>query len=70
MADRRAFLKALAATGVAMAPGLRAAPSDSVRVGIIGAGLIGPTGGKLHRFQPDSLDAAPFVHHIERELSR
>jgi protein-disulfide isomerase len=32
--------------------------------------LIGPTGGPLDAFQPDSLGAGPFVHQIERELSR
>jgi protein-disulfide isomerase len=32
--------------------------------------LIGPTGGALHHFQPDTLTADPFVHEIERELSR
>jgi protein-disulfide isomerase len=32
--------------------------------------LIGPTGGKLHAFQPDSLTAGPFVKKIEQELGR
>jgi protein-disulfide isomerase len=32
--------------------------------------LIGPTGGKLHAFQPDSLTAGPFVKQIEHELNR
>jgi predicted dehydrogenase len=41
MADRRAFLKALAATGVMAAHGRRIAASDRVRVGLIGAGLVG-----------------------------
>jgi predicted dehydrogenase len=40
MADRRAFLKAMAA-GAAATGTVRAAPSDRVRVGFIGAGLIG-----------------------------
>jgi predicted dehydrogenase len=41
VADRRTFLKAVAAAGVMAAQGARAAASDRVRVGMIGAGLIG-----------------------------
>ena len=41
MADRRTFLKALAATGALGTRQASAAPSDRVRVGMIGAGLIG-----------------------------
>jgi predicted dehydrogenase len=40
VADRRTFLKAVAA-GVMATPGARAAASDRVRVGMIGAGLVG-----------------------------
>jgi predicted dehydrogenase len=40
VADRRTFLKAVAAGAVA-APGARVAASDRIRVGFIGAGLIG-----------------------------
>ena len=32
--------------------------------------LVGRTGGALHHFQPGSLTPDPFVHEIERELSR
>ena len=41
MADRRTFLGAMAAAGVMAARTARAAASDRVRVGMIGAGLIG-----------------------------
>jgi predicted dehydrogenase len=41
MADRRTFLKALAAAGALGTRRVSAAPSDRVRVGLIGAGLIG-----------------------------
>ena len=41
MADRRTFLKAIAATTLLATPRTRAAASDRVRVGLIGAGLIG-----------------------------
>ena len=41
MADRRTFLKAIAATALLSTPPARAAASDRVRVGLIGAGLIG-----------------------------
>ena len=41
MADRRTFLRAIAATALLATPPARAAASDRVRVGLIGAGLIG-----------------------------
>jgi len=41
MPDRRTFLKAVAAAGVLATPGARASASDRVRIGVIGAGLIG-----------------------------
>ena len=41
MADRRTFLKALAGAGALAARQATAAPSDRIRVGMIGAGLIG-----------------------------
>jgi predicted dehydrogenase len=41
VANRRTFLKAMAATGLLATGGARSAASDRVRVGLIGAGLIG-----------------------------
>jgi protein-disulfide isomerase len=32
--------------------------------------LIGPTGGRLERFQPDALSPQPFVERIEQDLAR
>jgi protein-disulfide isomerase len=32
--------------------------------------LVGPTGGRLERFQPDALSPEPFVERIEAELAR
>jgi predicted dehydrogenase len=41
VADRRTFLKVLAGAGIMATRGAKAAPSDRVRLGLIGAGLIG-----------------------------
>ena len=53
MADRRTFLRAIAATALLATPPARAAASDRVRVGLIGTGLIGTRHLMDFAAQPD-----------------